>query len=83
MDTSIDVSEGKLMNNATLTPTQSAAQFVGESDWNYEFHENHGRNIQLETKTTARRVASYNQGIIYSYSYKSINCNAVYIMLYF
>ncbi|OAD58573.1 Neuralized-like protein 4 [Eufriesea mexicana] len=66
MDTSIDVSEGKLLNNATLTPTQSAAQLVGESDWNYEFHENHGRNIQLETKTIARRVASYNQGVVMS-----------------
>lgn len=64
MDTSIDVSEGKLVNDATLTPTQSAGHLVGEADWGYEFHENHGRNIQLETKITARRVASYNQGII-------------------
>ncbi|KAK9298978.1 hypothetical protein QLX08_007891 [Tetragonisca angustula] len=61
MDTSVDVSEGKLINDAALTPTQSAAHFIGESDWSYEFHENHGRNIQLETKTSARRVASYNQ----------------------
>ncbi|XP_050504188.1 neuralized-like protein 4 [Diabrotica virgifera virgifera] len=30
----------------------------------FEFHENHGRNIELiNNKTTARRVASYNQGI--------------------
>ncbi|CAH1098780.1 unnamed protein product [Psylliodes chrysocephalus] len=30
----------------------------------YEFHENHGRNIELiNNKTGARRVASYNQGI--------------------
>ncbi|XP_057662897.1 neuralized-like protein 4 [Diorhabda carinulata] len=30
----------------------------------YEFHENHGRNIEIvNNKTTARRVASYNQGI--------------------
>ncbi|XP_074025291.1 neuralized E3 ubiquitin protein ligase 4 [Leptinotarsa decemlineata] len=30
----------------------------------YEFHENHGRNVELlDSKTTARRVASYNQGI--------------------
>ena len=65
MDTSVDVSEGKLINDAALTPTQSAAHFIGESDWSYEFHENHGRNIQLETKTSARRVASYNQGIIF------------------
>lgn len=69
MDTSVDVSEGKLVNDATLTPTQSAAHFIGENDWSYEFHENHGRNIQLESKTSARRVASYNQGIIYSHIY--------------
>lgn len=30
----------------------------------YEFHDNHGRNIELVgNKTVARRVASYNQGI--------------------
>ncbi|XP_012173117.2 neuralized-like protein 4 isoform X1 [Bombus terrestris] len=66
MDTSVDVSEGKLVNDATLTPTQSAAHFIGENDWSYEFHENHGRNIQLESKTSARRVASYNQGVVMS-----------------
>ncbi|CAK9826969.1 Neuralized-like protein 4 [Anthophora retusa] len=65
MDTSVDVSEGKLMNETILTPTQSA-HLGGESDWIYEFHENHGRNIQLETKTIARRVASYNQGVVMS-----------------
>nr|XP_012135898.1 PREDICTED: uncharacterized protein LOC100874771 isoform X5 [Megachile rotundata] len=66
MDTSADVSEGKLVNDVTLTPTQSTPHLVGESDWSYEFHENHGRNIQLETKTIARRVASYNQGVVMS-----------------
>ncbi|KZC09170.1 Neuralized-like protein 4 [Dufourea novaeangliae] len=66
MDTSVDVSEGKLANEATLTPTQPAVQATDEIDWNYEFHENHGRNIQLETKTNARRVASYNQGVVMS-----------------
>ncbi|XP_076684468.1 neuralized E3 ubiquitin protein ligase 4 [Andrena cerasifolii] len=66
MDTSADISEAKLVNDVTLTPTQCGANSVGESDWNYEFHENHGRNIQLETKTTARRVASYNQGVVMS-----------------
>ncbi|XP_030761137.1 neuralized-like protein 4 [Sitophilus oryzae] len=31
----------------------------------YEFHENHGRNIELlSDKTIARRVASYNQGVV-------------------
>lgn len=83
MDTSIDISEGKLVNDTILTPTQSAAHLTGENDWSYEFHENHGRNIQLETKTIARIVASYNQGIAYSYKYKFINRNIFYIILYF
>ncbi|CAH2003990.1 unnamed protein product [Acanthoscelides obtectus] len=31
----------------------------------YEFWENHGRNVELlESKTVARRVASYNQGVV-------------------
>ncbi|XP_077270706.1 neuralized E3 ubiquitin protein ligase 4 isoform X1 [Temnothorax americanus] len=68
MDTSIDVSEGKLINETTLTPTQAAATGLttSDGDWSYEFHENHGRNIQLETKTVAKRVASYNQGVVMS-----------------
>lgn len=61
----MDVSEGKLVNDVILTPTQPPPiHLTGESDWNYEFHENHGRNVQLETKLIARRVASYNQGTI-------------------
>lgn len=64
MDTSVDISEGKL-NETTLTPTQPPPVTV-VFDGNYEFHENHGRNIQLETKTIARRVASYNQGVVMS-----------------
>lgn len=67
MDTSIDASEGKLINEVTLTPTQSTAAVpAGDGDWSYEFHENHGRNIQLEAKTIAKRVASYNQGVVMS-----------------
>ncbi|KYN44842.1 Neuralized-like protein 4 [Trachymyrmex septentrionalis] len=68
MDTSIDVSEGKLINETTLTPTQvtTTGLTASDGDWSYEFHENHGRNIQLETKTTAKRVASYNQGVVMS-----------------
>ncbi|KAK9882477.1 hypothetical protein WA026_021818 [Henosepilachna vigintioctopunctata] len=32
----------------------------------YEFHDNHGRNIELLIgKTSARRVASYNQGLVF------------------
>lgn len=66
IDTSIDISEGKLINEMTLTPTQPNIGLIVEGEWSYEFHENHGRNIQLETKTIARRVASYNQGVVMS-----------------
>jgi neuralized-like protein 4 len=32
-----------------------------------EFHENHGRNVQLgEGRRTAKRTASYNQGVVIS-----------------
>lgn len=63
MDTSVDVSETKLLNEMMiLTPTQPIINSTGDMDWNYEFHENHGRNVELERKTIARRVASYNQG---------------------
>ncbi|XP_046742176.1 neuralized-like protein 4 [Diprion similis] len=67
MDTSIDVSEGKLLNEMVLTPTQPITTSTGDPNWNYEFHENRGRNIELEKKTTARRVASYNQGVVMSH----------------
>ncbi|RZC36582.1 Fer2 3 and/or Neuralized domain containing protein, partial [Asbolus verrucosus] len=41
------------------TSSESTANVV------YEFHENHGRNIEVvEGRTTARRVASYNQGLV-------------------
>lgn len=60
MDTSVDTSEAKLLNEMVLTPTQ--AMTSSDDNWSYEFHENHGRNVQLETKSIARRVASYNQG---------------------
>lgn len=70
MDTSIDVSEGKLMNEMILTPTQPATHSICETDWIYAFHENHGRNIELEKRTIAKRVASYNQGsCIYEINY--------------
>lgn len=62
MDTSVDTSEAKLLNERAFTPTQPLPSFSGESDWSFEFHENHGRNVQLKSKTTAKRVASYNQG---------------------
>lgn len=47
----------------------------------YEIHENHGRNIEiLDDKTTARRVASYNQGIILINSALEVN-STVQIMV--
>ncbi|XP_043280017.1 neuralized-like protein 4 isoform X2 [Venturia canescens] len=66
VDTSIDGSEAKLLNEIALTPTQPISSSTGDIDWGYEFHENHGRNVELEKKTTARRVASYNQGVLMS-----------------
>lgn len=65
VDTSIDGSEAKLLNELALTPTQPISSSTGEIDCSYEFHENHGRNVELERKTTARRVASYNQGYFF------------------
>lgn len=63
MDTLVDTyGEGKLLNDVLTTPTQLTVASIGETDWIYEFHENHGRNVQLEKKTVAKRVASYNQG---------------------
>ncbi|XP_018574763.1 neuralized-like protein 4 isoform X2 [Anoplophora glabripennis] len=42
----------------------------------YEFHDNHGRNIELiSNKTVAHRVASYNQGIVLIQ--QSLDCNSV------
>ncbi|XP_066581043.1 neuralized-like protein 4 [Prorops nasuta] len=66
MDTSIDASESKMINDMILTPTQPSLNLMGDTDWTYEFHENHGRNIELEKKSVAKRVASYNQGVVMS-----------------
>lgn len=66
MDMSIDTSEAKL-NEIVLTPTQPVSVLsTGETDWCYGFHENHGRNVELVGRTVARRVASYNQGVVMS-----------------
>ncbi|XP_045470918.1 neuralized-like protein 4 [Harmonia axyridis] len=52
-------------------PTVSDAEEINEdpvdlkTDVSYEFHDNHGRNIEISNgKTTAKRVASYNQGMV-------------------
>ncbi|XP_051170351.1 neuralized-like protein 4 [Leptopilina boulardi] len=66
MESSIENSEAKLLNEIVLTPTQPINASVGDVDYCYEFHENHGRNVQLEKRITARRVASYNQGVVMS-----------------
>lgn len=40
----------------------------------YDFHENHGRNIEIvEGRMTARRVASYNQGVVITQPALEIN----------
>ncbi|KAL7305937.1 hypothetical protein TKK_0001411 [Trichogramma kaykai] len=63
METSVDACiESKALE--PTTPTQATQTLAGESDYAYEFYENHGRNVQLDKKTTARRVASYNQGVV-------------------
>lgn len=42
--------------------TALAVESIAQS---YEFHENHGRNVELQQdKSVARRVASYNQGMV-------------------
>lgn len=81
MDTSIDISEGKLANDTALTPTQPVNQLNGEINWNYEFHENHGRNIELDRKVIARRVASYNQGRKSRYTSKLMIIDGLFIIL--
>ena len=35
------------------------------NNFKYEFHDNHGRNIEITgDRTTSRRLASYNQGVV-------------------
>ncbi|XP_063987913.1 neuralized-like protein 4 [Diachasmimorpha longicaudata] len=65
METSIEISEAKL-SELPNTPVQLAVSSIMEIDLGYEFHENHGRNVELEGRTIARRVASYNQGVVMS-----------------
>lgn len=51
---------GKPMDVADGTDVES----ISETD-RYEFYEVHGRNIEiLSNRVTARRVASYNQGVV-------------------
>lgn len=67
MDTSTDASEAKLLSEMILTLAQPPNNFADEAaTYAYEFHENHGRNIEIERRSVARRVASYNQGIVMS-----------------
>jgi neuralized-like protein 4 len=53
---------GQATNGFRLGPAQSTIQPAV-----LEFHENHGRNVQLgEGCKTAKRTASYNQGVVIS-----------------
>ncbi|XP_034946058.1 neuralized-like protein 4 [Chelonus insularis] len=65
----MDAPEAKLQQ-VILSPASSMLPTViastGETDYGYEFHENHGKNIELDGRTVARRVASYNQGVVMS-----------------
>ena len=54
------------VNQLTTMSNQEAAETVSQPII-LEFHENHGRNVQLsEGRKTAKRTASYNQGVIIS-----------------
>lgn len=58
-----------LTNQQSVTSTASQHMSVVEAPPRiaFEFHENHGRNVQLgENRTTAKRIASYNQGLVMS-----------------
>jgi len=54
------------VGNATSGPKQAPAEATIHPII-LEFHENHGRNVQLgEGRRTAKRTASYNQGVVIS-----------------
>jgi hypothetical protein len=51
---------GQFTSGPTLAPGEAAIHPIV-----FEFHENHGRNVQLgEGRRTAKRTASYNQGVV-------------------
>ncbi|XP_066248762.1 neuralized-like protein 4 isoform X5 [Euwallacea similis] len=53
----VELDECIILSSAEAAPVSPGRQ--------YEFSENHGRNVELQSdKTVARRVASYNQGIV-------------------
>lgn len=57
---------GTAVGNATGGPNQASAE-PAVHPIVLEFHENHGRNVQLgEGRRTAKRTASYNQGVVIS-----------------
>jgi hypothetical protein len=62
--------EGRLDDSSSLLPVTAAAGGPNQSPAEpvvLEFHENHGRNVQLgEGCRTAKRTASYNQGVVIS-----------------
>jgi hypothetical protein len=57
---------GTTVGNATDLPNHVPAE-PAVHPIVLEFHENHGRNVQLgEGRRTAKRTASYNQGVVIS-----------------
>lgn len=68
------------MQDSLETPIVQEPELIMESSSKtsaniiYDFHENHGRNIEIvEGRTTARRVASYNQGVVIAQPAMEIN----------
>lgn len=54
------------MSQCTIGPNHLPAEAAVHSII-FEFHENHGRNVQLgEGRRAAKRTASYNQGVVIS-----------------
>jgi hypothetical protein len=63
--------EGRLEDPSSLLPVMGATAGAETEPAVHavvlEFHENHGRNVQLgEGRRTAKRTASYNQGVVIS-----------------
>ncbi|XP_067005004.1 neuralized-like protein 4 [Anabrus simplex] len=54
-------------SSTTATTSQQMSEIEVPQPFKFEFHENHGRNVQLgEGRLTAKRIASYNQGVVIS-----------------
>lgn len=61
----LTLEQEQVKNDSTLEVESSSSSKAGYTFTRYEFHENHGRNIELlGDRLVARRVASYNQGLV-------------------